>query len=282
MSNVNISISGATVFWRGTSDTEAARLQTNLTNIGLGKYAPSPVNMGHAVKAAMTSLYSKPRTLVRPDRNGFSIVEEEQTTLGLRHKVTLTVEVAQRHPDGLLAYPCDPPARDRLVSQVKAQLGLVPYTALTQCLTNIVRSLGGVALRDSGGIYWIPQVNVPRWREVVKAVQASGPVKVYCASMVADEDGVRAVCDSIREEMESEVAQINADFATGLSDKAMKSRASALAAMAKRVREYETALGVTLDTLRDGLVQTDAALIATSGEPLGGGVAAAFAGIDFD
>lgn len=282
MSNVNISISGATVFWRGTSDTEAARLQTNLDNIGLGKYAPRPVGMAHAVKAAMTSLYSKPRTLVRPDRNGFSIVEEEQTTLGLRHKVTLTVEVAQRHPDGMLAYPCEQSERDRLVQQVNAQLGLVPYTALTQCLTEIVRSLGGIALRDSGGIYWIPQCSVARWREVVVAVQASGPVKVYCASMVADQDGVRAVCDSIREEMEREVAQINADFATGLSDKAMRSRASALTAMAKRVREYEAALGVTLDTIRDGLTQTDAALIATSGEPIGGGVAAAFAGIDFD
>lgn len=282
MSNVNISISGATVFWRGTSDTEATRLEANLTAIGLGKYAPKPTALNVALKAALTSLYAKPRTLVRPDRNGFSVVEEEQTKLGLSHKTTLTVELTMRGQDGLLIYPAEPGEQARIRQQVKAQLNLVPYSALTQCLTDIVRSLGGVALRDSGGIYWVPQMNVPRWREVVKAVQASGPVKVYCASMVADEDGVRAVCDSIREEMEREVAQISADFASGLSDKAMKSRAASLTAMAKRVREYETALGVTLDALRDGLVQTDAALIATSGEPLGGGVAAAFAGIDFD
>lgn len=279
----HISISGATVFWSASSATSLAKLTANLASIGLDRFAPSKPSLQVAMKAALTDLFAAPRVLVRPDRTGFSVVEEVQTPLGLRHSTILTVEAAQHHPGGMLVYPATADERDRVMRAIAAQQELVPTASITNMLTAIVKMLGGIALRQTGGIYWIPQCSVAQWAKVVAAVQGAGPNSLYTVTTVADQEGVRAVCDAIRSEMGTELAQLQEDLSSGLNVKGIKTRAAALTGMVERLRAYEDALGITLDDVRQTMCAADTVLIAASGDTgVGGDALGAFGGMDFD
>jgi hypothetical protein len=281
----NYSISGAVVYWTASKQTQLDTLAAGLDAIGLGRFAPTAQSDSAALKAAMTDLYAGPTqgggtNLIRPDRQGFSVVTETQGVFGLRHETQ--VHVTFRH-NTLQVTPAEHPDFARILSAVQAQLDLVPTASLTSALTDIVRHLGGVSMRPTGGIYWIPGRSLDKWRAVIAAVQASGASAVYMAQTVADAESVRAVTDAIVAEIEAEVAQVQRDLADGLTPRSGKARSAHLGTLTERLRGYEDALGLTLDSLRDALVQMDHALIAAAGtDDWGGGLAVAAFGGGFD
>ncbi len=278
MSTSQISLSGAIVLWSTTSTTSLDKLTVGLQSIGLEKFAPNQASPQTALKSAMTDLYAGPRKLVRPDRSGFSVVEETQGVLGLQHEVVLT---AQFRGGKLETYPLD--EQDRVLHAYQHQLDLVPVAAITACLTGIVRHLGGIALRQTGGIYWIPARSMATWAQVMAVVQSAGANTLYSITTQVDAESVRAVCDAIQAEMTSEVAQMQAELTEGLSARAGKRRAEQLASMCDRLREYEQSLGVTLTTLRESLVVLDQGLMTTAGaDDWGAGSAVAAFGSMFD
>lgn len=278
MSTSQISMSGAIVLWSTTSTTSLDKLTSGLDGIGLGKFAPSQTSAQTALKFAMTDLYSGPRKLVRPDRSGFSVVEETQGVLGLQHEVVLT---AQFRGGKLEVYP--PTEQDRVASAHAHQLDLVPVAAITACLTGIVRHLGGIALRQTGGIYWIPARSTDAWAQVMSVVQSAGANTLYAITTQVDAESVRAVCDAINSEMAAEVSQMQAELTEGLSARAGKNRAAQLSTMCDRLRDYEQSLGVTLDTLRGALVTLDQGLMTHAGDQdWGAGSAVSAFGSMFD
>lgn len=278
MSTSQISMSGAIVLWSTTSTTSLDKLTSGLDGIGLGKFAPSQTSPQAALKAAMTDLYAGPRKLIRPDRNGFSVVEEtEHPVLGLQHEVVLTALPRM----GLEV--SDPTEQDRIAQAYTHQLDLVPVASITACLTGIVRHLGGIALRQTGGIYWIPARSTDVWAQVMAVVQAAGANTLYAITTQVDAESVRAVCDAINNEMAAEVAQMQSELADGLSARAGKRRAEQLSSMTDRLRDYEQSLGVTLDTLRGALVTLDQGLMTHAGaDDWGAGSAISAFGSMFD
>ena len=279
MSTSQISMSGAIVLWSTTSTTSLDKLTSGLDGIGLGKFAPSQTSPQAALKAAMTDLYAGPRKLIRPDRTGFSVVEEtEHPVLGLQHEVVLTALPRM----GQLEVS-DPAEQDRVVNAYAHQLDLVPVASITASLTAIVRHLGGIALRQTGGIYWIPARSTSKWAQVMAVVQSAGANTLYAITTQVDAESVRAVCDAINSEMAAEVAQMQSELADGLSARAGKRRAEQLSSMTDRLRDYEQSLGVTLDTLRGALVTLDQGLMTHAGaDDWGAGSAISAFGSMFD
>lgn len=279
------SISGAIVYWTASKDTSANVLATNLQAIGLDKFVPAPATDAVALKAAMTDLYAGATAgagtnLIRPDRNGFSVVTETQGVFGLAHDTVLHARFAHGH---LSLTPQDHPDAARLLSAIQSQLDLVPTSSLTSALTSIVGHLGGVSMRPTGGIYWIPQRSLEMWGKVIKAVQESGASAVYMAQTVADAESVRAVCAAIQAEVGAEVERIRHDLAEGLTARSGRARSAQLSTLGNRLREYEADLGTTLGDLRDALSQMDHALLAAAGtEDWGAGSVATMFGGGFD
>lgn len=154
---------------------------------------------------------------------------------------------------------------------------------MTGALTAIVGHLGGVSMRPTGGIYWIPQRSLEMWGKVIKAVQNSGASAVYMAQTVADAESVRAVCAAIQAEVGAEVERIRNDLAEGLTNRSGRVRSAQLSALGNRLREYESDLGTTLGDLRDALSQMEHALLAAAGtEDWGAGSVATMFGGGFD
>jgi len=279
------SISGAVVYWTASKDTSANTLAANLQAIGLGKFVPAPATDAVALKAAMTDLYAGATSgagtnLIRPDRNGFSVVTETQGVFGLMHDTVLHARFAHGH---LALTPQDHPDAGRLLSAIQSQLDLVPTSSLTSALTAIVGHLGGVSMRPTGGIYWVPQRSLEMWGKVIKAVQDSGASAVYMAQTVADAESVRAVCAAIQAEVGAEVERIRHDLAEGLTARSGRARSAQLSTLGNRLREYEADLGTTLGDLRDALSQMDHALLAAAGtEDWGAGSVASMFGGAFD
>lgn len=273
MSVQSVSISGAAVYWSVSSSTQLDALTTGLTAVGLERFAPNQPTMTVAVKAALTDLYAAPRVLIRPDRGGFSVVDEAAGPLGLVHTTRLTV----RFSNGLSVEPVESVEFDRIVAAVQAQRELVPVAALTQMLTAIVRSLGGIQLRSTGGFYWIPARSLDLWRQVMAVVNRAGPNEVSMLTTIVDDAAVAAVSAALTAEMEAEVRQMTDELATGLSERAMKRRSEQLTALVNRLKDYEASLGTTLDTLRQSLVTLETGLIASAGgAEFGGGAVSAF------
>lgn len=259
--STQISMSGAIVLWSTTVATSREKLETGLASIGLEKFAPAETSPMTALKAALTDLYAGPRKLVRPDRHGFSVVEESQNLLGLTHTVVLTAQFVRGQ---LEVYP--PAEQDRVVQAHASQLDLVPVSSITACLTGIVRHLGGIALRQTGGIYWIPARSTGSWAQVTDVVQKAGANTLYSITTQVDAESVRAVCDAINSEMAAEVAQMQSELTEGLTSRAGKNRAAQLSVMCDRLRNYEQSLGITLDTLRGALVTLDQGLMTHAGD----------------
>lgn len=274
MSIQSVSISGAAVYWSVSSSTQLDALTAGLAAVGLERFAPNQPTMTVAVKAALTDLYAGPRVLIRPDRGGFSVVDEQAGALGLIHTTRLTVQFSG---PAVSVSPPDDPDFSRIVAAIQGQRELVPVAALTQTLTAIVRSLGGIQLRQTGGFYWIPARSLGLWRQVMSAVNSAGPNEVSMLTTIVDDAAVAAVSAALTAEMEAEVRQMTDELATGLSERAMKRRSEQLTALVNRLKDYEASLGTTLDTLRQSLVTLETGLIASAGgAEFGGGAASAF------
>lgn len=279
MDITNISISGAITYWSVSSSTSREALEEGLTTAGLDRWVPSRLSIQNAIKAALTDLYAQPKTLIRPDRGGFSVVDETQGLFGLDHATRIWVAVQNNKTP--VVSPVDHEDTSRILSAIAAQQDLVPVAQLTSMLTGIVKSLGGLSLRESGGLYWLPSPSLSKWGEVQKIMRAAGPNRVAMIQTMVDEESVAAVVDAITAEIESECAQMQAELASGLSDRAAKHRAAHLNGLVDRLRTYEASLGITLDKLREGLVILDGGLIAAAGSSdIGAGNAiAAFGGL---
>ena len=110
------------------------------------------------------------------------------------------------------------------------------------------------------------------WKQVMAAVNKAGPNEVSMLTTIVDDAAVAAVSAALTTEMEAEVKQMTEELATGLSERAMKRRSEQLTALVERLKDYETSLGTTLDTLRQSLVTLETGLIASAGgAEFGGG-----------
>jgi hypothetical protein len=278
METMNISISGAITYWSVSSSTSRDMLVAGLNAAGLSKYEPALMSVQNAVKAALTDLYAQPKTLIRPDRGGFSVVDEAEGLFGLHHSTRVWVAIQNGKP---VVNPPEYPDADRILQSVAYQQDLVPVVQLTAMLTSIVKSLGGLSLRESGGLYWLPKPSLSKWAEVQQILRNAGPNRVAVIQTMVDEESVAAVVEAITTEIEAEVGQMQSELASGLSDRAAKHRASQLNGLVDRLRTYESSLGITLDKLREGLVILDGGLIAAAGSSdIGAGSAiAAFGGL---
>lgn len=276
MQTVNVAASGgATVFWdAGVTDREL--LEQRLTALGLGDYAPKPRTDTAALKGALVEYVAsiKPRRrqkgdvhrekLVQPldnqETNGFEVVDCERGQTRNFYTADFTAKV-----DGGVVSVNGGYADGRSLQQTFATLkAQVDGQTLGRCLTDIVDSLGGVVLRPSGGLYWLPESGVYTWNLVADAVQAAGPKNyVYCMRTIMDAGTVRAVRDAIVSEVSQAAKQLQDEVAAGdLGENALMNRINRGVALHQRVKEYESLLNSTLTDLHTVIAISEQAAAA--------------------
>jgi hypothetical protein len=143
----------------------------------------------------------------------------------------------------------------------EAALGVITPQDISGWLCKRLDKLGAVALRESGGFYFVPQDVVPKWEQIKRAVQAASSHKVHGVPALRSKDAVDAILTAIATDTHAECDRIAVDIANPeLGRRAIESRERRTAELLDRLARYEALLGVRLDALRDATKSTRAAV----------------------
>lgn len=244
---------GATVWWRLRGDCDRLALLDALETRGLSAYGPAAHSPEIALRRAVAVLRGR-RRLVRPLKKGsWAIIEETLQPSGeeLKHWTGPTV-----HLDKIGRAV----VKNSTVEEAQAVKDAYEYhfDALTTedvslwLITQAWR-LGAIALRDSGGIYYLPPQAMREWRQITDALaEVTNRHAVYKVPTVRmTKDGARAILDSLLADIETSVADIRKEVLSGeLGVRALETRASRAVDLLNKTEQYESLLGTRLETAR--------------------------------
>lgn len=276
--DANEDAAGATVWWRLRGDVDRLSLQDALAARGLVDYAPAPHSPEVALRRAAAVLRGR-RRLVRPLKRGsWAIVEETLQPSGeeLKHWTGPTVSLDKI---GRIVVKNSTPEEAQSVKDAyDYHFEALTTEDVSSWLITQVWRLGAVALRDSGGIYYLPPKAMKEWRQIVEALGvATNRHNVYKVPTVRmTKDGARAILDSLLEDINTNVEDIRKGVISGeLGVRALETRAARSFDLLGKVEQYEQLLGTkladvhaTLEKLQEDVVAAKLAAEAAAEEDL--------------
>jgi len=251
-------IAGAVTYWSLAEWTNVDRAMEGLKALGLEDFAPAPPSPLVAMRRALQDVFRDRKFLVRSLKGGdrYAVVREEHVGRDdLEYHAELKAQVIKEADGGSTVHvtPPDHPASAAVLDTYAVHRRRVPSHSVGQSLANIARHLNGVRLRESGGVFWLPQEPLDRWAAASDAMEASsetGNTIVYRLQTVIDDRAVAAVSDAITKDVEDCVTEIRAKVSEQERKGALERRAKEAADLEHRIATYEKILGMTLDTLR--------------------------------
>ena len=277
-----LQIGGAVVFWRLAKSTNREEVKAGLRNLALEQYTPEPRSPLACLRAVLPDVYpaeKQTRQTVRPIKangsaKGFAVVKErpEEARAGdAWGEVVATATLDDKQ--SLRLDPDNEYRRERVRTGMQSAAEGLTSASVGSALVKLVEEhCDGVALRPSGGVYWVREDRLDEWTriaDVFERASAQGdsegkparPNAIYVLKVLADEQMVRAVGDALTTEVAVELAQIEEDVADGdLKEQACLSRLKRVGALESKVKRYETAFASPLDTLRDAVQRASVAV----------------------
>lgn len=249
----NAPTAGAVVYWTLSGAIDYAALEVAWKAAGLDEDdLVKPPSEVMALQRAVRGYASK-RVLARSISKGhWALVEE----LVVNDK---------------LVYADDPPMLDAKLDVATGALTLTPEHAgvrvaydenralvetrdVSNWLAGLCAELGGVTLRDTGGIYFLPPAGLEHFRKVVGVLELVSAHAVQSIPAMRCEEAVKAVLAAVKDEAVKAAEELAADLAGGeLGHKALDGRADRAEKVKAKLAEYEELLGVELNELKDKL-----------------------------
>lgn len=118
-------------------------------------------------------------------------------------------------------------------------------------LPRLLNALGAVALRESGGVYFVPAHKVAEWRawaEVIRLV--SGHTLYDDIKLLPTKGAIALVLDSIVAEADKNLKAWGKKTKSITSKRGFRSKEKEYTALAEKLASYEQLLGVRLDALK--------------------------------
>ena len=275
MNETKVSLNGAVIFFTLSDDSSYGLLEAGFTQIGMSRFIPEKNTAKAALKSSMVKTFGSRRTKIDPleGKPGYAVTrvkgDMENNVRTLDYDVEFTAEIPTNSHwfpfhDPSTGQVIEPDGADECRKRFWEELQLVPSHKVSRALVNIIEGhLGGVRLRETGGIYWIPQDSMDAWDLLSVVVESAGSNSIYKMVTAIDNDSVRALCDALTRSVESEVASMNNDIMSGdLGKRALDSRREKADELRTKVKSYEKILGMTLDGLSAQCEETDAAAVA--------------------
>jgi len=132
--------------------------------------------------------------------------------------------------------------------------GEISASALGDWLCAQLDRLGATALRDRGGVYFVPSDSVPRWMQIKRAMRALGQ-NIQGMPVMRSEEAVESILSAITAETESAIGEIDAALAATGDDapgkRALATKERHTAEMLTKIDRYANLLGVNLESLKD-------------------------------
>jgi hypothetical protein len=127
--------------------------------------------------------------------------------------------------------------------------------SVSQALVAACESMGGVAMRRSGGVYWLPESARGKWETLAKGIEAAsagGRARCYSVQTSGDPESVRAIADSFTREADALAAAVEEEVLAGdLFGRSALTRAAKMADLFALAEEYERTLGIALAAVKE-------------------------------
>lgn len=256
MKDATATIAGAVTYWSLAEWSDVDRIRAALAAMALEGFAPAPPTPTVALRRALSEVFRRRSKLVRPLREGrFAVVDEERAGDDLEYAIELRASAPEADGDG--DEPAFEPINHAAIPAVedayRRYRARVPALAVSGALTALAQHLGGVRLRESGGVFWLPADALDNWQAVVRAFEAaaeSGGTVVYRLRTVVDDAAVRAVGDAVTREVEEAVADIREKVRDQVRPTALRRRVDESEAVLDKIERYEKILNQPLGALR--------------------------------
>jgi len=121
--------------------------------------------------------------------------------------------------------------------------------------------LRGVALRSTGGIYFVPPEGVEQLQKIKRACAAVGVI-VHVIPAVRSRDTINAVLDAVARQATQLLATVREQMTEERGKRWVASRLEELSKLDAQLTTYERFLGMSLDAARTDLINTRALLDA--------------------
>lgn len=256
--NSTLLAGGAVVYWKSASKSSKDAICSGLSALNLEQFEPEERSAPALLNAALGNVLSDMNAVVRPmaKRSGWHVFLEEKSETGNtlhEHGKAFT-----HGGDSFSAFSFDGKLADS-VGDIKrefvSEAQWVSGTTVSKCLTDILRYLGGISLRQSGAVYWIPLDAKPVWEDVVKvfegASQHAGDTMIHSLEVKFDPSAVRAVSEGVSEEIGTEIKEIHERLlADGLRNDTAEKLKKRLDFLLDKAKQYEQAIGGSLDAIR--------------------------------
>lgn len=278
MQKHEVSVCGALVYWN-LGESSRDEVGSILARLGWDHFTPPVRSDQSALRNALAEQFKGPDKLVqsrrRPGVNGVELVDVERGEDENHYQAKFGAKV--ENGEVLFNGRCELNADQRWSVQALFAHYKMTLTgaAVGKSLVGILASLGGVAMRPSGGVYWIPTESIKAWQELAEAIEECGRAnQIYVVHTIMDEGTVRAVRDALVTEITGAAAGISEAIQEGkLGERALETKKREACDLRKRVHRFAEFLGEwqeNLETIVDSAEQAAlfAAMQAVPGVPI--------------
>jgi hypothetical protein len=265
---------GVITWWTLSGDVDLPRLARAWLAEGLDpELLPKPTSAKHALREAMKEISAGSiRRMVRPTgkRQGYAVVTETADGEDLEYDVGVRVKIEAgdgglfegEHP---VFTPPDHPRVGEITAVWEKHRGRVSQHIVGQWLAGLTSRADGVALRESGGLYFIPRHELPLWEAITRAVKGATANRVFGIPAMPVADTIDAVVAAHEAEAEAEAAKIAAEVAKGnLGERGLETRLVRSNAIEEKIARCEANLGVRLESMRAKLEELRGTIVAAT------------------
>lgn len=263
---------GMIVWWRLSGDCYDEELRAEWDARGLSeKLLPSPPGKSTALSRAMidqATARGADRVLARPmaDRGSKALVIEHAGAMTPGGRDDLTYRVALRasvNGSDPVFDPADHEAIPEILRCYARHLAALTADDVGGWLVKLVAYCDGVRLRDTGGVYFVPESRREEWRSMVTAIHAASGHRINGIPALRAEDAVASILDAISEEAKKIAEDMAAELSEGsVTKRKAHKRIERWEEAEAKITRYEELLGVKAEGLREKLEGVRAGLAA--------------------
>lgn len=269
---------GAIVFWNSANAVQRPVLAAAWADAGLTvALLPPDKTPEVALRESVDDVCARRRFRRKAPKGGWVVVNESEQGGALQWDAgaTCTLDKVGRlsvtFPAGAAATPDDVALEGELRAAYERHLWELDGATVTGWLVSLARNLNAVALKDTGGVYFVPRESLAQWRAMMTVVAATTGMAVQeIATVLVEQHAERiiaAIVSAVEREAGSEAEGMLNDIADPtkpLGKRALETRTKRVEALKSKVVAYGNLLGASMDKLGERLEQLSAAIATAS------------------
>jgi hypothetical protein len=269
MQDVQVAAAGGVILWN-CGPTRRELLGSRLEALGHGGFKPPEKTDEAALSAALKDHCDSANRVVRrlgrdkivqrkkTRKDGFEVVDVKRSQHGANtYTLDFSVYANGNGPTLLEGYTDIAQIREWFAEHKATLTG----AAVGQALVKLMAYFGSVALREAGGLYWLPPDAMAHWIPIAEAVEESaaekGKTTVYCLTTEMTGETIRCVKDSVVVEVNAATDTLLEEVVGGMGEEALKRRKAVAAELHRKVSMYEGYLSTSLDDLHSSLAKVE-------------------------